>query len=102
LSFLIFLKILKNNKRMLHYKGGTNVTSILVPSPRNTLMLRARRHVQENDTRENSSMSQGVKTQRHSYTRLSYKACFKGSVERNMELTLGQKHRDTNVISRTR
>jgi hypothetical protein len=38
--------------------------SILVPSARNILMLRARRHVQEKDTRENSSMGQGVRSQR--------------------------------------
>jgi hypothetical protein len=51
LSFSIFLKSLKKNKRMLRYKGGTSVTRILVPSTRNILMLRARRHVQERDTR---------------------------------------------------
>jgi hypothetical protein len=45
-----FLNSLKKNKRMLHYKQGTSVTSILFPSARNTLMLRARRHVQEKDT----------------------------------------------------
>jgi hypothetical protein len=39
-------------------------------------------------------MGQGVKMQRQSATRLAYKACFKGSVERNMEPTLGQRHRD--------
>jgi hypothetical protein len=105
LIFFVFfniLKSLKKNKRMLRYKGGTSVTSILVPSARNTLMLIARRHVQEKDTRENSSMGQGVRSQRQSATRLAYKACFKGSVERNMELTLGQRCRDANVISRTR
>jgi hypothetical protein len=89
--FLNILKSLKNNKRMLHYKGGTSVTSILVPSPRNIVVLIARRHVQENDTWEKSSMGQGVKTQRQSATRLAYKACFKGSVERSMEPELGQK-----------
>jgi hypothetical protein len=62
LSFSIFLKSLKKNKIMLRYKGGTSVSSILVPSARNTLMLKARRHVQEKDTWENSSMGQGVKT----------------------------------------
>jgi hypothetical protein len=100
-SFSIFLKSLKNNKRMICYKGGTSVTSIRVPSARNTLMLRSRRHVQEKDTRENSCMGQGVKMQRQSATRLAYKECFKGSVERNMELTLGQRRRDENVINKT-
>ena len=39
-------------------------------------------------------MGQGVKTQRQSATRLAYKSCFKGLVERNMEPTLGQIRRD--------
>jgi hypothetical protein len=39
-SFSIILESLKKNKRMLHYKGGTSVTDILVPSARNTLILR--------------------------------------------------------------
>jgi hypothetical protein len=77
LSFSIILESLKKNKRMLRYKGGTSVTDILVPSARNTLMLRARRHMQEKDTQEKSSMGQGVKTQRQSATRLAYKACFR-------------------------
>ena len=51
LSFSIFLKSLKNNKIILRYKGGTRVTSILVPSARNILILIARIHVQEKDTR---------------------------------------------------
>jgi hypothetical protein len=50
---------------------------------------------------ENSSMGQGVKSQRQSATRISYKACFKGSVENNMEPALGQRHRDENSISKT-
>jgi hypothetical protein len=33
-----------------------------------------------------------------SSTRLAYKECFKGSVERNMEPSLGQRCRDANVI----
>jgi hypothetical protein len=51
LSFSIFLKSLKKNKRMLHYKRGMSVASILVPSARNTLILIARIHVQENNTK---------------------------------------------------
>jgi hypothetical protein len=51
--------------------------------------------------RENSNMGQGVKSQRQSATRLAYKACFKGSVERNMEPALDQRHRDTHVIKKT-
>jgi hypothetical protein len=50
LSFSIILEILKKNKRMLCYKGGMSVPDILVPSARNILMLKARRHMQEKDT----------------------------------------------------
>jgi hypothetical protein len=86
---------------MLRCKGGTSVANTLVPSARNTLMLRERRHVQGKDTRKNSSMGQGVKTQRQSATRLVYKACFKGSVESNMELKLGQRCKNANAINKT-
>jgi hypothetical protein len=85
---------------MLCYKGGTSVASILVPRERNTLIIIARRHVQGEDTWENSSMGQGVRSQSQSDTRLSYKACFKGLVESNMELTLGQMCRDATMISK--
>jgi hypothetical protein len=51
LSFSIILEILKKNKRMLRYKGGSSVADILVPSTRNTWMLRAKGHMQEKDTR---------------------------------------------------
>jgi len=77
LSFSIILESLKKNKRMLRYKGGTSVADIRVPSARNTLMLIARGHMQEKDTREKTSMGQGVKMQRQSATRLAYKACFR-------------------------
>jgi hypothetical protein len=93
-----YFESLKKNKIMLRYKGGTSAASILVPSAMSILMIRARRHVQGKDTRENSSMGQGVKTQRQSATRLAYKACFKGLVQRNMEPTLGQRHRNANVM----
>jgi hypothetical protein len=62
LSFSIILESLKKNKIMLPYKGGMSVIDILVSSARNTLMLRERRHMQEKDTQEKSSMGQGVKT----------------------------------------
>jgi hypothetical protein len=76
LSFSIILITLKKNKTMLRYKGGMSVADILVTSTRNTFILRARGHMHENDTREKSSMGQGVKTQRQSATQLPYKACF--------------------------
>ena len=47
---------------MLHYKGGRSVADILVPSTRNTLMLKERGHMQEKDTQETFPMGQGVKT----------------------------------------
>jgi hypothetical protein len=77
LSFSIILGSLKKNKIMLCYKGGMSIAYIIVPSARNTLMLRTRGHMQEKDTREKSSMGQGVKTQRQSAIRLVYKACFR-------------------------
>jgi hypothetical protein len=48
--FFNILKSLKKNKRMIRYKEGMSVTSILVPSARNILMLIARKHVQGKDT----------------------------------------------------
>jgi hypothetical protein len=74
---------------------------VLVPSARNILMLRARRHVQEKDTQGkflHGSRCQVVEAR--SATRLVYKACFKGLVERNMELTLCQRCKDGNVIKK--
>jgi hypothetical protein len=68
---------------------------IIVPSTWNILMIRARRHVQEKDTRE--KFLHGLRCQvakERSATRLAYKSCFKGSVERNMESALGQRRRD--------
>jgi hypothetical protein len=46
-DFFVFLilEILKKNKIILRYKGGTSVANILVPRERKTLMLRERRHV---------------------------------------------------------
>jgi hypothetical protein len=62
LSFSIIVESFEKEERMLRYKGGSSVTDILVPSARNTLMLRERGHMQEKDTWEKSSMGQGVKT----------------------------------------
>jgi hypothetical protein len=45
LSFSTILEILKNNKRMLHYKGGLSVVNIIVPSAWNKGMLRAEGHM---------------------------------------------------------
>jgi hypothetical protein len=99
--FFNFSKSLKKNKRMLRYKGGTSVA-------RNHTSSKCKEHTnaQSKETcrkralGENSSMGQGVRSQRQSATRLAYKACFKGSVERNMEPTLGQRHIDANAIKK--
>ena len=56
LSFSIILESLKENKIMLRYKGGTSVADILVPSVRNTWMLKEKGDMQEEDTREKSSV----------------------------------------------
>jgi hypothetical protein len=58
LSFSIMLESLKKNKIMLHYKGGSSVENILVPSAQNIRMLREKGHMQEKDTREKSSRGQ--------------------------------------------
>jgi hypothetical protein len=76
-SFSIIWERLKKNKRMLCYKGGLSVTDILVPSTRNTWMLKEKGYMQERDTQEKYSMGQGVKTHRINDTWLVYKACFR-------------------------
>jgi hypothetical protein len=90
-----FFKCLKKNKRMLCHKGGTSVAKRkLALSAWNTLILMARRHVQDKDTQGkffHGSRCQVAKAR--SVVRLAYKECFKGSVERNMESALGQRHK---------
>jgi hypothetical protein len=66
--------------------------SILVPSAWNILTLRERRDVQEKDTQ--GKFLQGSRhqvTEARSATRIVDKKCFKGSVESNMEMILGQR-----------
>jgi hypothetical protein len=76
-SFSIILEILKKNKLILRYKGGSSVTNILVPSAQNTGMLRAK-GMQEKDTqKKNLPWAKGVKTQRKIATGIAYKACFR-------------------------
>ena len=84
---------LKNNKRMLCYKGGTSVkTSKSVPSAWNILMLRERRHVKDKDTwGKFLHGSRCEVAEERSVARLAYKECFEGSVERNMEQELSPK-----------
>jgi hypothetical protein len=96
-----FSKSLKKNKIILGYKGGTGVVRILVPSTRNTLMLIVRIHVQEKDTRGKFVHRSRCQVAEAKCTRLAYKACFKGSIESNMEPALGQRLRDENMISKT-
>jgi hypothetical protein len=66
--------------------------SILVPSAWNILMLKESIHLQEKDTQ--GKFLHGSRCQvaeARSVARLAYKECFKGSIERNMELALGQR-----------
>jgi hypothetical protein len=75
--------------------------NILVPSARNILILEARRHVQEKDTQ--GKFIHGSRCQvaeARNATMISYKECLKGSIERNMEPTLGQIQKHTNVIKK--
>jgi hypothetical protein len=71
LSFSIILEILKKNKRVLRYKGGTSVTNILVLDARTRLIFR------ERTFKKIPPGAKGVKTQRQSATGLAYKACFR-------------------------
>ena len=71
------------------------MTRKLVPRAWNILILRERRHVQDKDTR--GKFLHGSRCQvaeARSVARLAYKECFKGSVESNMEPTLGQRRKD--------
>jgi hypothetical protein len=75
--------------------------SILVPSARNILVLRSRRHVQEKDTRGKFLHGSGCQVAEEiSATRLAYRACFKVSVERNMETSLGQRCKYANELKK--
>jgi hypothetical protein len=69
--FVFFNDFGKKNKRMLRYNGGTSVTNIQVQATRTRLMFRAM------TLGKNPSGAKGVKTQRQSATRLSYKVCFR-------------------------
>jgi hypothetical protein len=69
----------------------------------NILMLSARRHVQDKDTRENSSMGQGVRSQRKkSVARFAFKEFFEGSVgsSTDPELCQRRKYETHNAIKR--
>jgi hypothetical protein len=73
----------------------------IVPSAWNILILSARRHVQDKDTQENSSMGQGVRSQGKKVLQvLILRNAFEGSINSNMKPTLGQRCKDEtcNVI----
>jgi hypothetical protein len=101
LSFSIILESLKKNKRMLRYKGGTSVTDILVPNARKTQMLRARGHMQERDTRKNPPWVKVSRRRGKVLQGLRIRHASNGSVESNMEPTLGQICGNANVINKT-
>jgi hypothetical protein len=86
---------------MLRYKGGTSGADILVPSARNTQMLREKGHMQERVTQKNPPW---VKVSRHRgkvLQGLHIRHASNGSVERNMEPALGQRRINANVINKT-
>jgi hypothetical protein len=85
---------------MLRYKGGTSVASKHTSSKR-----KEHTNAQRKETCAGKGHSGKIPPwvkvsgrRGKSATRLAYKACFKGSVESNMEPTLGQRCRDANVI----
>jgi hypothetical protein len=101
LSFSIILKSLKKNERMLRYKGGMSVTDILVPSERNILILRARGHMLEKDTRKNPPWVKVSRCRGKVLQGLCIRHASDGLVESNMEPTLDQRRRNENVINKT-
>ena len=98
LSFSIILESLKKNEIILYYKGGTSVAGILIPSARNTLMLRERGHMQKKDTRKNPSWVKVSRRRGKVLQGLRIRHSSDGSVESNMELTLGERRRYENTI----
>jgi hypothetical protein len=71
-------------KRMLRYKGGMSVENIQVQCPGTRLMFKVR------TLGKNPPGAKGFKTQSQSATGLVYRHALYGSVESNMEPTLGQ------------
>jgi hypothetical protein len=63
------LNILKKNKRILRYKGGTRIANIQVQGTRD------KTDVLGNDTWKNPPVAKGVKTQTQTVTRLMGKGC---------------------------
>jgi len=92
--FVFFNDFGKRNKGMLRYNGGTSVTNIQVQGARTRLMFRMM------ILKKNPPGDKGVKMQWQSATRLAFKACY-GSVESNMEPTLGQRRGYANAINKT-
>jgi hypothetical protein len=101
LSFSIILESLKKNKRILHYKGGTSVTNILVPGARNILMLRARGHMHKGDTWKKPSWVKVSSCRGKGLQGLCIRHASYGSIESNMEPALGKRCRNASAINKT-
>ena len=86
---------------MLRYKGGSSVANILVPSTRNTWMLRAKGHMQERTLGKNPPWVKVSRRRGKVLQGLRIKHVLDGSVESNMEPTLGQRRRNENAINNT-
>jgi hypothetical protein len=93
---------LKKNKKILCYKGGTSVT-------RKHTSSKCKEHTnyQSKETCAGKGNSGKIppwvkvsSRRGKSATRVAYKACFKGSVESNMELALGQRRKYENLINK--
>jgi hypothetical protein len=102
LSFSIIVENLKKNKRMLRYKGGLSVTYILVPSARNTWMLRAKRDICKKMTLGKNPPWAKVSRRRGKVIQgLHIRHASNGLVESNMESELLQRCRYANAINKT-
>jgi hypothetical protein len=86
---------------MLHYKGESSVANILVPSTRNIGMFRERDVCKKRTLRKNPPGAKGVKIRGKMLQGLRIRHASDGSVERNMELALGQRRGYANVINKT-
>jgi hypothetical protein len=86
---------------MLRYKGGTSVAYILVPSARNTLMLRAGSHMLERTLGKNPPWIKVSRRRGKVIQGLRIRHASDGSIDINMEPALSQRQRNANAVNNT-
>jgi hypothetical protein len=85
---------------MLCYKGGSSVTNILVPSARSGF-LEKRDICRKMTLGKNPPWAKVSRCTGKVLQGLCIRHALDGSIERNMEPTLGQRHRYENAINKT-